>query len=223
MNDISLLEQKIKNLFLNEGTGHDWFHIDRVRRMALHICEQEGGDQAIVEAAALLHDVPDEKLNRSKEEGIAKMYTLLDELPFSNEEKSEIADIVLHISFKGGNETKLSNLNAKIVRDADRLDAIGAIGIARTFAYGGSIGNPIFIPDYKVRDQMTEEEYRNQPSSVIHHFYEKLLKLKDLMTTDTGKMLANEKHEFMETFLKQFFHEWNKGAGMEQETPKKVW
>ncbi|HWO76320.1 MAG TPA: HD domain-containing protein [Bacillus sp. (in: firmicutes)] len=222
MINISLLEQKIKNLFLNEGTGHDWFHIDRVRRMALYICQQEGGNHEIVEAAALLHDVPDEKLNHSKEEGIAKLNHLLDELPFSAEQKKEIADIVLHISFKGGNETKLTNLNAKIVRDADRLDAIGAIGIARTFAYGGSKGNPIYNPEYKVRNQITEEEYRNQPTSVINHFYEKLLKLKDLMTTETGKKLAVEKHEFMEIFLKQFYREWNNGTGMEQETPKKV-
>ena len=222
MIDISLLEQKIKNLFLNEGTGHDWFHIDRVRRMALYICEREGGNQEIVEAAALLHDVPDEKLNGSKEEGITKLNRLLNEFPFSNGEKREITDIVLHISFKGGNESKLTNLNAQIVRDADRLDAIGAIGIARTFAYGGSIGNPIYNPAYKVRNRMTEEEYRNQRSSTIHHFYEKLLKLKALMITDTGKRLAIEKHKFMETFLEQFFQEWDTGAGMEQETTKKV-
>ncbi|GAA0348271.1 HD domain-containing protein [Bacillus carboniphilus] len=218
MNDLLILEEKIKELFLHEATGHDWYHIDRVRKVALFLCEQEGGNPKIVEAAALLHDVPDEKLNPSKQAGEKRFYQVLSEIPFTKTEREEIEGIVFSISFKGGNEATLTNLNAKIVRDADRLDAMGAIGVARTFAYGGSNGQPLYNPNLKVRDEMSEEEYRNQPSSSIHHFYEKLLKLKGLMTTESGRRLAEERHQFMEQFLEQFFLEWQLGQGSKQDT-----
>lgn len=222
MYHLQLVEEKIKSMFWNESSGHDWYHVDRVRKLALLICEREGGNRDLVEAAALLHDVPDAKLNDSKEAGYTKLTDCLSILPFSVNEKKEIEEIVLQISYKGGNETELSNINAKIVRDADRLDAIGAIGIARTFAYGGKKGNPIYDPNILVRDQMTEEEYRNQHSSTIHHFYEKLLMLKDLMTTRTGKELADERHKFMEQFLIQFYREWDVLEFVQEETQKKI-
>ncbi|BCB04447.1 HD domain-containing protein [Bacillus sp. KH172YL63] len=199
----------LKKEYLGESTGHDWFHLERVRKQALRIAKEEGVQHTyIVELAALLHDVPDEKFV-GKEEGEKKLDGILSSLSLTDNEINVLKSIIYSISYKGGHEAKLTSLEAKIVRDADRIDAIGAIGIARTFAYGGKKGQPLYNPDLGVREEMSLEEYRHGESSSIHHFHEKLLKLKDLMCTETGRRLAEERHDFMLQFLEQFNKEWN--------------
>ncbi|WNS73930.1 HD domain-containing protein [Bacillus sp. DTU_2020_1000418_1_SI_GHA_SEK_038] len=207
---IQKTEHFVRDLLGDDCTGHDWFHIERVRRNALYICEKENiGDRFIIEMAALLHDVPDEKLNSSKEEGERKLFEFLRSLEFEQNMRDQMIEIIGSISFKGGKKTELTSVEAKIVQDADRLDAIGAIGIARTFAFGGKKGQLIYSPDIQVREAMTEEEYRKGKSTSIHHFYEKLLKLKDLMNTETAKEIAEKRHQLMEIYLEEFFNEWN--------------
>ncbi|KAB2338200.1 HD domain-containing protein [Cytobacillus depressus] len=207
---IQTTEDFVRNLLGEDSTGHDWFHIERVRRNALYICEKEGkGNQFIIEMAALLHDVPDEKLNSSKEEGEKQLFEFLEVLELEQKVRAQIIEIIGSISFKGGKKSVLTSIEAEIVQDADRLDAIGAIGIARTFAYGGKKGQLIYAPNIQVRETMSEEEYRKGKSSSVHHFYEKLLKLKDLLNTDSAKEIANKRHQFMENYLEEFFNEWN--------------
>ncbi|WP_421379059.1 HD domain-containing protein [Bacillus salacetis] len=207
---IRFIEEQVKGVHAKDASGHDWHHIDRVRNLALYIGRKEGSPHLdIIEAAALLHDVADDKLNESEHEGRVRLHRILNSIELHNEEKEKIIDIIMNISFRGGNEAQLDSLEARAVRDADRLDAMGAIGIARTFAYGGKKGNPLYDPTLQVRENMTREEYRIGKTSTIHHFYEKLLLLKDLMCTKTGKQVAEERHEFMELFLKQFYTEWN--------------
>ena len=207
---IKKTEDFVRDLLGDDCTGHDWYHIERVRKNALYIYEKENrGDRLIIELAALLHDVSDEKLNPSKEEGERKLFTFLDELQLEQSIRNKVIEVINSVSFKGGKKTELKSIEAMIVQDADRLDAIGAIGIARTFAYGGSKGRQIYSPDIPVRDVMTEEEYRKGNSPSIHHFYEKLLKLKDLLNTDTAKEIAEKRHQLMENYLEEFFNEWN--------------
>ncbi|PKR86141.1 HD domain-containing protein [Heyndrickxia camelliae] len=193
-----------------DSTGHDWYHIDRVRKLALYIAKCEGqGDLFVIEMASLLHDISDEKLNSSLEEGKNKLRSFIQSLSLSTPQASAIIDIIENISFKGGNESTLHTFEQMAVRDADRLDAIGAIGIARAFAYGGKKGQLLYDPNLHSRENMTIQEYRTGKSSTVHHFYEKLLLLKDKMLTNTGKQIALERHQYLETFLKQFFKEWN--------------
>lgn len=193
-----------------DATGHDWFHVDRVRRNALYICKQEqSGDPFIIELAALLHDISDEKLNESAEKGEAKLESFLNKLLLADEIKNHIEQIIESISFKGGRKNKLASIEAQIVQDADRLDAIGAIGIARAFAYGGKKGRPIYDPNINVREEMSIKEYRQGKSTSIHHFYEKLLKLKDLLNTESGRKMAVNRHQMMVEFLEQFYQEWD--------------
>lgn len=203
-------EDFVKNTLGDDSTGHDWYHIERVRRNALHIQEQEQkGDRFVIEMASLLHDIPDGKLNSSEEVGVERLQAFLTGLELSEGIKDEITGIIFSISFKGGQQGSLPSFEAQIVQDADRLDAIGAIGIARTFAYGGKKGQPIYDPNVSVREEMTIEEYRNGKSSSIHHFYEKLLKLTGKLNTDTAIKMAGQRQEFMEVFLQQFYSEWN--------------
>ncbi|MBN8190667.1 HD domain-containing protein [Bacillus sp. NTK074B] len=198
----------LKHEYLGEATGHDWYHLERVRKQALRIARGEQvSDTYIIELASLLHDVPDEKFIEEME-GKKKLDHLLSRLPLSESESSQLKSIIFSISYKGGHEAELTSIEAKIVRDADRLDALGAIGIARTFAYGGRKGRSIYNPDFEERTNMSIDEYRNGDSSSIHHFYEKLLKLKDLMCTETGRALAEERHDFLLRFLEQFNREW---------------
>lgn len=203
-------EKFVRQELSQDSTGHDWFHVDRVRRNALHIWGQEkNGNPFIIEMAALLHDVPDEKLNVNVASGEEKLDSFLHTLQLAENEKQQIKQIIYSISFKGGQKTELPGIEAAIVQDADRLDAIGAIGIARAFAYGGKKGQSIYDPEITVREKMTLEEYRKGKSSSIHHFYEKLLKLKDLLNTETAVEMAEERQRMMEQFLDQFFQEWN--------------
>lgn len=207
---VEQVEKFVRNELGEDATGHDWFHVDRVRRNALHISKQEKiGDPFIIEMAALLHDIPDEKLNKSAEHGKVKLESFFQMVMVPEESKNHIIEIIESISFKGGRKTELLTVEAKIVQDADRLDAIGAIGIARAFAYGGKKGQPIYDPNIQVRDELSLQEYRNGKSTSIHHFYEKLLKLKGLMNTETAKKLASSRQQMMEIFLKQFYQEWD--------------
>ncbi|MEI5907279.1 HD domain-containing protein [Bacillus spongiae] len=202
------VEQFVRELLKNDFSGHDWYHIDRVRTLALKIVNEEQiGNPDIVEYAALLHDVADKKLV-NEATGAKWLEQALTKVPLLDEDKKHIKEIVMNISYNGGNEKKLHSIEGEIVRDADRLDAIGAIGIARVFAYGGSKGQAIFDPKVKVREEMSEEEYRNDKTSSVHHFYEKLFKLKDLMTTKTGKRIAEERTLFMQQYIHRFYEEW---------------
>ncbi|WP_409288820.1 HD domain-containing protein [Peribacillus sp. SCS-37] len=207
---ISRCEVFVKNQMRSDTSGHDWHHIMRVRSLAMQIAREEGSDSLfLVEMAALLHDIPDEKLNESEEAGFKKLDDWFKEQEMTQETIDELSAIIRSIPFKGGNNLHVLSPEAKIVQDADRLDAMGAIGIARTFAYGGKKGQPIYEPEMVPRNEMTIEEYREGRSSSINHFYEKLLKLKDLLHTDAAKKLSEDRQSFMGEFLKQFYKEWN--------------
>jgi uncharacterized protein len=190
-------------------TGHDWHHVRRVAALARQLAIAEGADAFICEVAALVHDLVDDKLVSDVAAAMRETLMYLHELGIPNEATRTVANIITTISFKGGQQSPLETKEAMVVQDADRLDAIGAIGIARTFAYGGAKGQSIYNPDIPVRDSMTAFEYRTGPSTSINHFYEKLLKLKSLMNTETAKRVAEERHAFLVTYLDQFMREWN--------------
>lgn len=198
----------VKEKLKNEGTGHDWYHIKRVWKTAQSIGEQEKANLFIVEMAALLHDLIDDKLVENPSEAAQEVEYWLEGAGVPSKDMESIISIIHSISFKGGGNRSSLSLEGQVVQDADRLDAIGAIGIGRCFSYAGSKGHVLFDPELSVREQMTEKEYREGKTSAIHHFYEKLLKLKDLMNTESGKQLAEDRHAFMEDFLVQFFEEW---------------
>ncbi|PKG24050.1 HD domain-containing protein [Niallia nealsonii] len=204
-------EQFVKKRLKNDTSGHDWYHIDRVRKASLYICKQERkGNPFIIEMAALLHDIADVKLNASKEAGLHALDYFLQTQKIAAKDKQHILAVIESVSFNGGNGiSPPATIEAKIVQDGDRLDAIGAIGIARTFAYGGSKGSMLYDPSIEIRENMSEIEYRHGKSTSIHHFYEKLLKLKDLLHTNTAKKIADERHQVMEFFLAEFYKEWN--------------
>jgi len=203
------IEKYVQDLHSGDSSGHDWFHINRVRNLAVHIAQKETANEFIVECAALVHDVIDDKLHTDLSEQKRQLEELLMNLFEDKNQVDEIIYIVENISFKGGNGIIPISLEGKIVQDADRLDAIGAIGVARTFAYGGKKGRSMFNPNFKIRENMTMEEYRSDQSSSLHHFYEKILKLKDLMNTRTAFAMAEERHEYVEGFINQFMKEWN--------------
>lgn len=201
------LMDKVRGIYEQFDASHDFQHIERVYQNALVILQAEpDADAEVVKIAVLLHDVSDKKYTDSKEQE----NKLIAELSLSEEKKQHIRDCIAQVSFNGGNELEATSLEAKIVRDADRLDAIGAIGIARTFAYGGAKGRKLYDKEENARTDMTEEEYRNKNTSSVTHFYEKLLLLKDLMITDKGKQMAEERHQFMVQFLEQLQNEIGK-------------
>lgn len=204
---IEFVKQELENA---EG-GHDWFHIQRVWKNALTIASTESeADLLIVQLGALLHDIADSKFHNGDETvGPAKTAVFLQRFNLSITTIDHVVNIVKHISFKGGNEAqKFRSLELDIVQDADRLDAIGAIGIARTFNYGGHKGRAIYDPTIQPNLNMSKEEYKASTAPTINHFYEKLLLLKDRMNTKKGKQMSEERHQFMEQFLHQFFKEW---------------
>lgn len=210
MDIIQKTEAFVKQKLGNDASGHDWYHIDRVRKTALYIKKKENnGNELIIELASLLHDIADIKLNSSLEKGQKDLMDFIHSLPLSVEEKNHILAVIESISYNGGHGIAPSSIEAKIAQDADRLDAIGAIGIARTFAYGGKKGSLIYDPTIPHREQLTEAEYRQNNSTSIHHFYEKLLKLKDLLHTETAKQIARKRHQLLEDFLAEFYKEWN--------------
>lgn len=213
MTELEILQktaQYVEEKLTGEGSGHDWWHIVRVRQMAERLALEEGANSFICQMAALVHDLADEKVAGSEEAGLAEVHQLLDSLGLSDHQTQEILTIIQNISYKGGTLRDVSlTLEGQIVQDADRLDAIGAIGVARTMVFSGHKQRPIHDPQVAVREQMTLEEYRSNQGTAISHFYEKLLKLKDLMNTQTAKRLAQGRHDFLELYLEQFFAEWN--------------
>jgi uncharacterized protein len=203
---ILFVKQKLENA---EG-GHDWFHIERVYKNAIVIANGEVCDVNIVKLGALLHDIADSKFHNGDESigpKIAREFLeseRVDEITIQH-----VVNIIENISFKGGNTEKtFSSIELDIVQDADRLDAIGAIGIARTFNYGGFKNRPLYNPNIAPQLRMSKEEYKNSQAPTLNHFYEKLLLLKDKMNTETGKKMAQERHSYMEGFLSQFYAEW---------------
>lgn len=204
------LKSEIREEFFGEATGHDWFHIERVCSNAQHIAQYEKADLFIVTLGALLHDISDHKFVEDADNVARKrVQEILEAKGVEQGVIDEVHHIVQNCSFKGGvGENKMNSLEGLIVQDADRIDAIGAIGVARTFAFGGKVGNPIYDPNVKPTDFKSAEEYVKNRTHTINHFYEKLLKLKDGMNTETGKKMARERHQFMEDFLQQFYAEW---------------
>lgn len=201
----------VKKELENAEGGHDWFHIERVYKNAALIANGENCDILIVQLGALLHDIADSKFHDGDETvGPKKARLFLESKNVPENTIAHVVNIIENISFKGGHETKkFSSLELDIVQDADRLDAIGAIGIARTFNYGGFKNRAIYNPEITPNLKMNKEEYKNSDAPTINHFYEKLLLLKDKMNTKTGREIAAQRHEFMELFLNQFYSEWN--------------
>jgi uncharacterized protein len=204
---IQKTEEMVRKQLLGEGSGHDWYHIERVMTTAKKLATEENADLFVVTLAALLHDLADDKVVESEEKGLAAIQDWLVQHQVEQDVIEHILTIIKDMSFKGGNNKQLNSIEGQVVQDADRLDAIGAVGIARCFVYAGRKGQPIYDPEIEVREQMTTEEYRHGKTSAIHHFYEKLLKLKDLMNTKAGYRLAQERHLMMEQFLDAFYLE----------------
>lgn len=200
----------VKNTLKNAEGGHDWFHIERVYKTALTIAKKEGNcNMEIVALGALLHDIADSKFNNGDETIGPKVAAR-----FLKEQNADaivinaVIKIIENISYKGGYTSNYNSIELDIVQDADRLDALGAIGIARTFNYGGFKNRALYDPNIVAKPNQTKEEYKNSTAPTINHFYEKLLLLKDKMNTQTGKEMAAERHLFMEQFLNQFYKEW---------------
>ncbi len=200
-----------KKTLEGEGSGHDWWHVYRVWKMAKHIGKTENADMFVVEVASLLHDIADWKFHGGDEEiGAKTARTWLESLNVEEKYISHIYQIVKDVSFKGANvKSQIKTKEGMVVQDADKLDAIGAIGIARTFAYGGKMDQEIHNPNLKPVLHNTFEEYKNSKGPTINHFYEKLLLLKDRMNTKTAKQIALGRHKVMEEFLKKFYAEWD--------------
>lgn len=206
--DIILKETKtfVKDKLYKEGSSHDWFHIKRVYNLATYICEKEGGDEFIIKMTALLHDIDDWKFSNNSK----TTEDFLKSLHVDEKSIHKIMNIITTMSYKGGVvDSSQNNIEGKIVQDADRLDAMGAIGIARAFTYGGSKNRLMYDPDIKPMDFQNLDEVKNLNNHTINHFYEKLLKLRDLINTDTAKQIAEERHRFMEIYLDEFYYEWN--------------
>jgi len=201
----------VKKSLENAEGGHDWFHIERVLNNALHIVREEEADEFIVALGALLHDIADYKFHNGDEQvgpRVAREFLTSQDLP--PEITEHVVNIINHVSFKGGNNIQeFYSPELAIVQDADRIDAIGAIGIARTFNYGGFKGRPLYDPEIAPNLNMSKEEYKNSTAPTINHFYEKLLLLKDRMNTPTGKAIAEQRHRFMQTYLDHFYAEWS--------------
>lgn len=208
-NILALTESYVRNELSGAEGGHDWWHIERVRNLSGHICQTEKADFFVVELGALLHDIADSKFHDGDEEvGPRKAVNLLRDLSVDEETIEHIVNIITHISFKGGGEQLFRSPELDIIQDADRLDAIGAIGIARTFNYGGFKNRELYNPEIPPDLNMSREEYKNSTAPTINHFYEKLLLLKDRMNTETGREMAEHRHNFLETFLDEFYREW---------------
>ena len=198
----------VKNYFQNESSGHDYFHTLRVYKVGVSIAKKEQANVGIVALVALLHDVDDFKLSpeTSKNKDNARNFLL------SNDVEEELIDLICNtideISYKGKDTKPATTLEGRVVQDADRLDALGAIGVARAFAYGGHHNRVMHDPDILPNQNMTEEEYRKHISTTINHFYEKLFNLKSLMNTGTGKLLAESRDNFMHEYINHFLSEW---------------
>lgn len=199
----------VKNELKDAEGGHDWFHIERVFKNALHISESEKVDKTVVALAALLHDIADSKFHNGDETiGPKVAQQFLQTQNISEEKINHIVKIIENVSFKGGNKNQeFHSKELDVVQDSDRLDALGAIGIARTFNYGGFKNRKLYDPEIAPNLNMTPSEYKASNAPTVNHFYEKLFLLKDRMNTETGRKIAENRHLFMETFLRQFYAE----------------
>ncbi len=207
---INKTAEYVKTKLAGEGTGHDWWHTERVWKMAVNIGKREKADLFIVQLAALLHDIADWKFNDGNDEAGPELASIwLKKLKVEEAIVKHICQIIKDVSFKGpGVKSKIKTKEGMAVQDADRLDALGAMGISRTFAYGGSKGREIYNPKIKPQTHRTFKQYKNNHGTSINHFYEKLLLLKNLMNTATAKKIAARRHKFIEKFLAEFFKEW---------------
>lgn len=210
-NHITLAINFVKEKLEGAEAGHDWFHIERVWKLSKKIAEKEGGNLEVIELSALLHDIADPKFHNGDETLALKISKdFLEEIHVEGELIEQVLFVIKNISFKNRAEAPENPpLELQIVQDADRLDAIGAIGIARTFNFGGFKNNLMYHPEIKPNLGMNKEEYKKSNGTTINHFYEKLLLLKDLMNTETAKRIASERHDFMLQFLDEFYKEWN--------------
>ena len=199
-------KEYIRSLFEGDGSGHDYYHSLRVHDAAVTIQASEGGDPDIIRLAALLHDADDRKLFDSEDYDNARSFMCFNGIPEEMQER--VVHIISQISFRGKDSVTPDTLEGRIVQDADRLDAIGAIGIGRAFAYGGSRSRPMHVPGMGYEEDMDADTYYNHENTTINHFYEKLLLLKDMMNTPTARELAEGRHRFMESFLEEFYAEW---------------
>lgn len=208
---VEKVKKHVQEVFAHDATGHDWFHIERVHAMACHLQKHEGGNLELIELAALLHDISDHKMNGGKlNAGGEVAYDLLMELNCDKQLAMNVKEIVDGVSYKGAHvQDSMRSTEGKIVQDADRLDAIGAIGIARAFAFGGAKDRPMYVPNHKPVMHETFESYASSKSHTVNHFYEKLLLLKDRLHTKSAKEIGNHRHEVMEKFLEEFYKEWN--------------
>ena len=211
---MSLLDKTmlfVKEKLKNSECGHDWFHIERVFKNSLLIAKEEECDITVVQLGALLHDIADSKFHGGDETiGPRTARTFLESENVYEETIVHVINIIENISFKGGNfDKKFNSKELEIVQDADRLDAIGAIGIARCFNYGGFKNRVLYNPEITPKSNMSKEEYKNSESPTLNHFYEKLLLLSAKMNTPTGKKIAKARHQYMENFLAQFYAEWD--------------
>ncbi len=200
----------VKQTLADAEGGHDWWHIYRVWQLSKQIAQHEQVDLLTVELGALLHDIADSKFHNGDEEIGPKTATnFLSSLQLDSQTINHVGNIIRHISFKGGKHTQgFKSPELDVIQDADRLDALGAIGIARTFNYGGHKGRQLYNPNIKPNLNMTKQEYKTSTAPTINHFYEKLLLLKDRMNTKTGKQIAIQRHNYMQDFLTQFYNEW---------------
>lgn len=201
------IKEYVKDLLAKEYSGHDYYHCIRVYNNAMLICKDMDCDKQLVSVASLLHDVDDAKLFDSKDYDNARK--ILNDLNYKKDFIEKVINIIKDVSFKGKDSVIPCSLEGKIVQDADRLDAIGAIGIARTFAYGGNHNRLIYDPSIKPNLNMDYNQYKNANNPTINHFYEKLLLLKDMMNLEKSKQIAIHRHKFMEEYLKEFYDEWD--------------
>ena len=201
----------VKDVLSDAEGGHDWWHIYRVWQLSKHIAETEDVNLFVVELGALLHDIADSKFHDGDEEiGPRKARDFLSSIDVEERIIVHIENIISNISFKGGRHTqKFKSPELNVIQDADRLDSMGAIGIARTFSYGGHKNRGIYDPDFQPNLHMTKEEYKKSTAPSLNHFYEKLLLLKNRMNTKTGNVMAKHRHTYMENFLDEFFKEWS--------------
>ena len=211
--DTMIIENAIKyvhEIFARDFSGHDFYHTMRVYKTAVQIAVRENADILTVQLAALLHDVDDIKLSPTTYSVKKNAVDFMKQNKLSDEIINSVCKIIEEVSFAGTDSVVPSSIEGKCVQDADRLDAIGAVGIARAFAYGGNKGRKMYDPNIKPMTNMNKEQYRqNDNSTTINHFYEKLLLLKDMMNTETAKKIAERRHAFMQTYLDEFLAEWN--------------
>lgn len=212
MSETDLIQQTadhVKKQFQHDSSGHDWWHIYRVWKNALFICQNEQADQFIVQLAALLHDLDDWKLSPESDGPPIRAQAWMQLLSIDSQVNEQVCEIIQHLSFKGAQvENQISTIEGMIVQDADRLDAIGAIGIGRAFAYGGHKGRLMYDPDSPPTLHASFEQYKNSRSATINHFHEKLFLLKERMNTATARRIAEQRHTFMQEFVERFMYEW---------------